>query len=360
MASAPEAPPRVVERILDRARWAPSGDNSQPWRFEVAGDDHVVVHGHDTREWCVYDIDGRPSQLAHGALLETIAIAAREQGLVATATRRTDSPDARPQFDVRFVPANAIEREPLAEAIERRAVQRRPLRMRALRPPEKAALQAAVGDGYEVRWLEGASRAKTALLLFHYAKLRLVAPEAYAVHRDVIAWNSRFSETRVPDAAIGLDPLTTRLMAWIMQRWSRVEFFNRYLAGTVAPRVQLDLVPGLACAAHFLIVATREPTTIDDYVAAGRAMQRLWLTATTLDLWVQPEMTPLIFAAYARRDRAFSRKAGIASRARELAARLQQIIGDDAQRAVFMGRIGAGSAPRARSLRRPLAELLVR
>lgn len=78
MASAPEAPPRVVERILDRARWAPSGDNSQPWRFEVVADDHVIVHGHDTREWCVYDIDGRPSQLAHGALLETIAIAARE------------------------------------------------------------------------------------------------------------------------------------------------------------------------------------------------------------------------------------------------------------------------------------------
>ncbi|HXU66033.1 MAG TPA: nitroreductase family protein [Casimicrobiaceae bacterium] len=350
----------AIERILERARWAPSGDNSQPWRFEVVADDHVVVHGHDTRDWCVYDIDGRPSQLAHGALLETLAIAARDQGLVATATRRPDSPDARPQFDVRFARADAIQPEPLAAAIERRTVQRRPLRRRALQPAEKAALQAAVGDGYEVRWLEGANRATMALLLFHYAKLRLIAPEAYAVHRDVIAWNSRFSEAKVPDAAVGLDPLTTRLMAWVMQRWSRVEFFNRYLAGTVAPRVQLDLVPGLACAAHFLIVAKDEATTIDDYVAAGRAMQRLWLTATMFDLWVQPEMTPLIFAAYVRRDRPFSRKPEIWSRARKLAGRLHQIIGDDARRAVFMGRIGAGSAPRARSLRRPLAELLVR
>ena len=25
----------VLENILDQARWAPSGDNNQPWRFEV-------------------------------------------------------------------------------------------------------------------------------------------------------------------------------------------------------------------------------------------------------------------------------------------------------------------------------------
>ena len=347
-------------RILDRARWAPSGDNSQPWRFEIVADDHVVVHGHDTRDWCLYDIDGRPSQIAHGALLETLAIAAREQGLVATVTRQLDAPDAHPRFDVRFAPAAGAASEPLAGAIERRAVQRRPLSRRSLRETEAAALEASVGPGYRVLWFGGAARARIASLLFHNAKLRLTAPEAYAVHRDVIAWNSRFSETKVPDAAIGMDPLTTRLMGWVMRRWSRVEFFNRYLAGTVAPRLQLDFVPALACAAHFAIVAEREPSTIDDYVAAGRAMQRLWLTATTLDLWVQPEMTPLIFGAYVRAGRPFSQAAGIFERAQALAARLEDIVGhEETRRAVFMGRIGAGSAPRARSLRRPLSELLV-
>ena len=52
---------RIVESILDHARWAPSGDNSQPWRFEVISDVHVVVHGFDTRNHCVYDRDRRAS-----------------------------------------------------------------------------------------------------------------------------------------------------------------------------------------------------------------------------------------------------------------------------------------------------------
>ena len=69
-------------KILDLARWAPSGDNTQPWRFEIAGDDHLVVHGSDTRDWCLYDFNGHASHMAHGALLETLRIAATGEGLV--------------------------------------------------------------------------------------------------------------------------------------------------------------------------------------------------------------------------------------------------------------------------------------
>lgn len=352
---------RVVERILDIARWAPSGDNTQPWRFEILADDHAVIHGFDTRERCLYDIDGRPSQIALGALIENIAIASQSLGWEATTTRRSDAPETRPCFDVRLRPAPGATDAPLARFIEARSVQRRPLRTRALSSAEKAALEAAAGPGHGLRWFEGfPARRAVASLLFHNARLRLTAPEAYAVHREVIAWGSSFSDDRVPDAAIGLDPMTTRLMAWVMRSWNRVAFFNRYLAGTLVPRIELDLVPGLACAAHFLIVARTPPATIDDFVAAGRAMQRVWLTATSLGLQLQPEMTPLIFAMYVRADRRFSGEAALWQRACELAARFERLAAPDGARAVFMGRIGEGPAPRARSLRLPLAQLMVR
>ena len=61
--------PQHITDILELARWAPSGDNTQPWRFEVIDDHHLVVHAFDTRDHCVYDLDGHPSQIAHGALL---------------------------------------------------------------------------------------------------------------------------------------------------------------------------------------------------------------------------------------------------------------------------------------------------
>ena len=195
--------------------------------------------------------------------------------------------------------------------------------------------------------------------MFANARLRLTLPEAYTVHREVIQPKARFSDDRVPDQAVGLDPLTTRLMGWVMESWPRVEFFNTYLAGTWLPRLELDLLPSLACGAHFMIVAQSPPTCMDDYVAAGRAMQRFWLTATRLGLQLQPEMTPLIFAAYARQGVRFSKIPQAAADAQTLSARLEELAGPAATAVVFMGRIGAGSAPVSRSLRRPLGDLLI-
>jgi molybdopterin/thiamine biosynthesis adenylyltransferase len=350
----------TLAKILDLARWAPSGDNTQVWRFQIVDDHHVVVHGLDTFADTLYDVHGWPSQLAWGALLETMSIAATKFGLRADISRRLEPTNASPKFDVRFISDAAVRPDSLLSSIEVRSVQRRPLERRALTRQEKNVLEAALGDSHRVLWLEREGRRRMAWLLFENAKLRLTIPEAYRVHCRVIQWNARFSEDRMPDRAIGLDPLTTRLMQWVMRRWERVQFFNRFLAGTVMPRVQLDLLPGLFCAAHFVITAERPPRSIDDYVAAGRAMQRFWLTATLLKLQLQPEITPLAFATYVRSGESFSRSPGSFEAAQRIAARLSGLIGADAvERATFMGRVGAGPAPSARSLRLPLAQLMV-
>lgn len=351
--------PNAIERILERARWAPSGDNTQPWRFELLRDDHVAIHAFDTRDHCVYDINGRPSQIAVGALLETLQIAASTEGLKADIERRADAPETQPVFDVRLVPDSTVQPSVLAPHIEERSVHRRSMSTQALNPDQKRNLEAAVGGDYRVVWLEDfASRFAVARLLYRFAKLRLTMPEAYFVHRSVIAWNSRYSEDKVPDQAIGLDPMTLGLMRWVMQSWQRVSFFNKYLAGSILPRLELDLVPGLACAAHFIIVAARPAQTIDDYVAAGRAVQRFWLSATRLGLALQPEMTPLIFTAYVRGGQRFSKVEDLWPLACRLADALDRLCGEQiTQRAVFLGRVGYAKPYPSRSLRRALAAL---
>jgi nitroreductase len=351
----------TINQILDLARWAPSGDNTQPWRFEILAADHALVHGFDTRAHCVYDLDGHPSQIAMGSLLETVSIAASAHGLRMDASRRPDADETRPLFDLRFSVDPSLAPDPLRACIERRSVQRRPLRTRALSSDERLALERSVGDGFSISWLASTSeRLRTAKMLFHSAKLRLVMPEAYRVHKDIIEWDAQFSIDRVPDQALGTDPLTTRLMRVVMHSWERVSLFNRYFAGTWAPRIQLDFIPGIACAAHFLLLAQRPPQTIDDYIAAGRAVQRFWLTATLMNLQLQPEVTPLVFTRYARQKIAFSKTPGMAAMADQLAARFGALVGQrNSELAVFMGRVGAGKPATARSLRRPLDTLMV-
>ena len=350
----------ALARILELASWAPSGDNTQPWRFEIRDDRHVVIHGFDTRSHCVYDLDGRPSQVAIGCLIETMAIAASADGWRLAAVRRAGCSDGTPTFDTRFPEHPSIAPDDLVQAVRSRSVQRRPMHLRPLTPVEKAALAASVGNAHRIVWLEGlGARRRTASLMFRSAKIRLTMPEAYRVHRDVIEWKARFSVDRVPDQALGVDAATLRLMRFAMKSWSRVDFLNRFFAGTWAPRLQMDWLPGLACAAHFVLAAQHAPVSIDDHVAAGRAVQRFWLAATRLGLVLQPELTPLIFARYAAQDLRFSQTRGIDEQARRIASRLDALVGTStARQAVFMGRIGAGPQATARSHRLPMARLV--
>jgi nitroreductase len=352
----------AIERILDMGRWAPRGDNTQPWRFEIVDDSHVVAHCFDTREHCVYDLDGHPSQISHGALIETLAIAASSHGLRLDSRRRAGMPDTRPTFDLRFSADPSVAPDPLFDVISSRSVQRRPLATRLLRAEEKAALVAAVGADYDVLWLEGSkTKLRTARLMFNNARLRLTLPEAFRVHKDVIEWNQRYSESRVPDQALGVDAATAKVMRFVMHNWERVHFFNRFLAGTWAPRIQMDFLPSMACGAHFLIMARQPAKDVDDYVRAGRALQRFWLTVTRLGLFMQPEMTPLIFSRYAREGLRFSDTPGKDEEARRLAGQYEALVGEKAARnGVYMGRIGAGRAAASRSMRLPLEKLMDR
>ena len=361
-ASAAPARETPIERVLDLGRWAPSGDNDQPWKFEILGPERALIHACDTRDWCVYDLDGTSSQIAVGALLETIAIAASAEGMRAQFTRRPDSPETAPLIDVELSAEPGQTASPLLPFITERVTQRRPFTTRPLGDAHKRALEQAVGEGYRVIWLEGKSTLKrVAKLLFHNAHIRLTTPEAFEVHRRNIEWGVRFSEDRLPEQALGIDLPTRKVMRFALGSWSRVKFLNRFFAGTWLPRLQMDWRTALGCAAHFVIVSEREMETIDDYIDGGRAMQRFWLEATRQGLQFQPEMTPVIFSRYVAEGRQFTEVQSEQSLAGELAQQLGSLLGPEngSARRVYMGRVGWGERPVSRSTRPPLERLLV-
>lgn len=351
---------QTLLKILDLARWAPSGDNTQPWRFEILSDDHVVVHGFDTRDWCVYDLDGRASQMAVGALLETLRLAGTRHGTrIDWRRREEDRDETHLRIDVRLTDAADIAPEHLAGAIETRCVQRRAYTTKPLSLEDRTRLENAITPDFSVRWFDSPrEKRRMAWLMFENAKIRVTCPEAYAVHRSVIDWGQRYSTHRIPEFAVGVDRLTGMLMRWVMASWRRVVFFNRFLMGTLPPRIQLDLVPGLRCAAHFALVASHPVDTVDRAIAAGIAMQRFWLEATLAGLKLQPEMTPVIFSRYVRNGVRFSRSAKVMSMAAALSEKLAAYMPDiESARIIFIGRCGFGNPATSRSLRRELDEL---
>jgi len=235
----------------------------------------------------------------------------------------------------------------------------------ALTSAQRAALAAAPGQGYEVEFFESATdRLRVARILWDGGYIRLTCPEAFEVHRTIIEWGARYSKDRIPERAVGVDPLTGKVMKWVMQRWERVDFFNRYLFGTLAPRVQLDFIPALACSAHLMLHAVPPPRSLEDYVRAGIAMQRLWLTAAAQGLHLQPEMTPVIFRWYRLAERRLSSLAEIDRNVQSLSANIESLLRSRSRKGleeglVFLGRVGRSAVPSSRSIRKDLADLMI-
>ncbi len=354
-----------IERVLDLARWAPSGDNAQPWRFEIIGDDRVTVHVSVDPQGNVYEYnDGQPTLLSAGFLLETMRIAASRFGRMLWWRYRGASGHDH-VIDVALPKTPGIEADPLLSFVTVRSVDRRRYRMTPLTPAQKRALEACIGDELEIRWYESArERWAMASINALATDIRLSIPEAYRVHRRILDWERSFSPDGVPAGAVGLSPMTRMIMRRVMRSWPRVRFMNRFLGGTVSARIEMDLVPGLACAAHFTVARKAPPEHADEVpslLRAGEALQRLWLTATRMGLVMQPALAPLCFAHYGRHEIAFTGDDAMLRKTAALAARIARLAAGDPEDLVFAGRVGwpLSRAASTRSVRRPLPDLIV-
>ena len=102
-----------VIRILNLARWTPSGDNTQPWRFEIIDDYRIVVHIQYTQEMVVYDLHDQNTLLAIGALLLTMELAATSEGCQMHVHQRKHVQGKLLAIDIRFSLDQTIQVDPL-------------------------------------------------------------------------------------------------------------------------------------------------------------------------------------------------------------------------------------------------------
>jgi nitroreductase len=117
--------PPAVERILDAAHWAPSGDNAQPWRFEVQDESRFDVCVR-IEPGNVYEYrQGEPTLISAGTLLANIAVAAPSSSKRARwEYRGAEGPVHR--ISVTLQDDASASEHPLYKEIERRSVDRRP------------------------------------------------------------------------------------------------------------------------------------------------------------------------------------------------------------------------------------------
>jgi sulfur-carrier protein adenylyltransferase/sulfurtransferase len=362
---APEPFPRArspVEEILNLARWAPSGDNVQPWRFRILDADTVRVTVQREPDNVYEYRDGEPTWLSVGILIETMRIAGTAWQRNLTWERAPSDPSET--ITVRFSRSDTVAVDPLLSLITLRSVERRPYRRRPLTTTEKAALQSCLSGDLILDWHESLpDRWRIAKVAAAATSIRLRCPEGFPIHQRVIDWDHAHSSSGIPANCVGLSGVSLPLMRWALQKLERAQWLNR-LDGTLTTSLQMDLLPGLGSAAYFVM---RRPSgqqagaaTPADLIEMGRGIQRFWLTATRLGLAVQPILATIAFSHYGERKIKFSAERGLCKRAESLARSFNHVLGITAEDAIFIGRIGEPypRLPTHRSVRRPLEELL--
>src|SRR5690606_16203602 len=173
--------------ILELARWAPSGDNTQPWRFEVLSKDEVAIHVQQPSSENPYEYHGgQPTWLAVGGLLESMRIAATRWGRHMS-WHRKHARDGGDRIDVSFPADTGVEEDHRLPFLMSRSVDRRPYRMRPLSAADCHRLEEVIKGELTAEWFSSLnSRVQWALINARATYIRLSIPEAYRVHQEML------------------------------------------------------------------------------------------------------------------------------------------------------------------------------
>lgn len=274
--------------ILRDACQAPSGDNVQPWRFEVH-DNEIRVFNIPEKDTSLFNWNQQTNHVAIGACIENLRISAEGHGYRATLTFFPKPSDDR------FVAKAVLERDPsvrnaLAPYISQRSTNRKKNIRKDIEPEKLAELAGLSGTGGRVVFI-AADRARIKRLAHTVSGGEKLALENRSVHDFLfkhVTWTE--AEDRLKHGffikTFEFAP-PQKIVFRLLRRW---ETLRALLPFGISTFVAHEMAKVHATAGAFGAILVRKDDP-ERFVKAGMLLERLWLTATELGLFIQPTVT---------------------------------------------------------------------
>lgn len=271
----------ILQRILEAGVQAPSGSNSQPWRFEVSGDE-VLAYMIPEKDHPVLNFRDRGTLFATGCLIENMVIAAGHFGIKASVKIFPDQKEKKLVAKLSFSRGDAVT-EALFESIKKRATNRKPYEIREL--PHGVLdmigdIPQELGDGaMAIPLIE--DRSKIGLLASAASVNEIVMFENETLHKlffEELVWTEREEVEKKSGLYLKTMELKPPQAAALklFRRWPFMRAANRLLRA--ARGIAKGNASGYAaCGAYGAVISEN---TDEAFVNAGRAVERAWLIAT--------------------------------------------------------------------------------
>ncbi len=349
-----------LRAIIAKGILAPSGDNTQPWKFRLI-EDGIELYVTCRPEQHFFEAGRRTLYFSAGAVIENMRVAAARMGLRLIPTYFPNASNPLFVAALRFEQGNSEGGND--NALERRATNRKFYHSKKkIDTSVFSKLSAVVSaqKGFRLLWITREERAysKVCRIIGGSDQIRFENKKIYEGLPPVL----RFSPREADQTRDGLDLRTFEtgpagfFLFKLISSWNRLKCLNCLgMSRQFNLYARWQMMSSQACG--LVASAGYGP---EDYVLGGEVTERVWHEMTRLGLSIQPMEALPVFTVNLQLNggRDFDETQRI--KAKGLKDELYSLYGLEEQSgAIFLFRIGYADPPSARSLRRPVESFLV-
>jgi nitroreductase family protein len=352
--AAPSLP--EIESMIESAVMAPSADNNQPWYFHLL-DKSSLGLCHDTSRALPSDVNRMFDMIALGAATENLAVAASQYGWKTSVEFLQGSTSRCARFHHDLIARISFSRggapDPLFPFLPQRATCRKAFRSRPVPKNKLEELGKDLDKEMCLYWETSRSRLWT--LAWLVAAADRIRFEHRAFHEELFK-QMRFSVSEAEASRDGLDvrclelPPPAIVLLKMLRPWPLMKSLNR-LGFSRALTWQSAVL--LLRTGAVGILTTSCPTP-EGHFRAGRALQRIWLKASSMNLAFHPMGSIPIYLSRFTQSGKVASDSSLAFLARQF-HRAFSYTRD--QGVVLLFRLGEAVRGSVHSLRRPVAEV---
>lgn len=280
-----------IRWMVAAAHLAPSAGNQQPWRFALSANGDLSLRADPALERSFLDYRGLATELALGAAVENLAIAASHLGMKVEVEPASD--DGSRQLC--FLAAGASQlRDPLLDAIPMRVTNRRRDKQPQLSDDAIERIIAAANSAAGRLIVRGAEKDKDRVgeLAAAADRVRYLHPVAHDELMRELRWTRREALQRrdgITLSELGLSAFDEAGLR-LARKSETIRLVRQFGGGEGVGTMSKQWFRASSAVALYIARAR----TATGAFQAGRAIQRLWLTATAERISLQP-ITGLLY-----------------------------------------------------------------
>lgn len=349
-----------AQALVSAACKAPSGGNSQPWRWVFHAGSLVLFNAFDGNQ-SFLGAANLPSYVAFGAAIENLALLAAQKSLKIITRWFPDSaiPEAIAviSFEQAVQPEATV--HPRVEALDLRLTNRMLGARVKLQENDLAALKQIESEvpGAELRFFTSdADLEEIGEMLAEVEKIRLLEEFGHRDFVQEVRWSRAENDMKMDGVdlrtlditnteRVGLQVARDEKIMALLREWNGGGAFKKLTRKSIDSASAIGLI-------------SMKGNQAEDYIMAGRLLQKVWLQANLMGIAFQPVSASLF--VYARLFLAGGAGISEAGRNRLMAIRprFEKAFGfRKGMQEVFVFRLSLAGEPQVKALRKPMEDV---